>query len=160
MHPRMVDKIIVISPDIGAFKRKLPTPKVARMLINGLKSDIHKILRYAFYSEKMDKEMRRALDCVEKMFRYYPMTKIDYTKQLFAALFFNTWRTIGEIQHHTLIMTGDQDKIVSSENAVRLAKLLDNSTLTIIPKCGHFFFYNDLKPLLPELYEFFEEKSK
>ena len=116
MHPEMVDKLVLISPEIGAFKRKLPSRKIVGMLIRGLKSDAQMILHHAYYVPNMDenkgKEMRRVVDCVERMFRYYPMSRRDYTKQLFAAFFFNTWKKVEEIHNPTLILTGDQDKII------------------------------------------------
>lgn len=164
MHPEMVDKIVLMSPEIGAFKRKLPSRKIVGMLIRGLKSDVQLILNHAFYNPIRDiykgKEMRRVVDCVEKIFRYYPVSNRNYAKQLLAAFFFNTWKKVEEIQNFTLIFTGDHDEIVVPENATRLAKRLPNSTLSTIPKCGHFFFYDDLKPLFPMLYEFLGEKSK
>ena len=164
MHPKMVKKLVLFSPDIGAFKRKLPSRKIVRMLIRGLKSDAQMILHHAFFTSNIDgnknKMMRRAVDCVDRMFRYFPMSKIDYTKQLFAAYFFNTWKKVEEIKNPTLILTGEQDKIILPENAIRLSKRLPNSTLSIIPNCGHFFLYDDLKPLLPELFEFLGAKSK
>ncbi len=164
MYPEMTDKIVLISPEIGAFKRKLPSRKIIGMLIRGLKSDTQLILNHAYYNSVQDedkgKQMRRVVDCVERMFRYYPMSNRDYTKQLFAAFFFNTWKKVEEIQNFTLILIGDHDEIELPENAARLAKQLPNSTLTFIPKCGHFFFYDDLKPLFPVLYEFLGEKSK
>ncbi|MRR30068.1 alpha/beta hydrolase, partial [bacterium] len=36
-----------------------------------------------------------------------------------------------------LVITGDTDKIVPTENSVKLAEALPNATLVIIPQAGH-----------------------
>ncbi len=51
---------------------------------------------------------------------------------------------IGEIQLRTLVITGDNDQIVPTENSVRLAAELPNSELVTIPETGHL--PNEEKP--------------
>ena len=134
------------------------------MLIRGLETDALALLKHGFcIQDKHSSDptyTRRALDCIEKAFRYYPLSKREYRKQLIAGVLFNTMKKVEEIHNKTLILTGEYDKIVLSDNAVRLARRLPNSTLSIIHNCGHLFLYDDLKPLLTELYEFLGEKSK
>lgn len=159
-HPEMADKLVFVSPDIGGFKRKLPSRRIASMFIHGLKTDALGLLKHAFCAQNKNPTnrlyTRRALDCIEKVFRYYPMSKRDYRKQLIAAVLFNTMKKVNEIQNKTLIFTGEYDKIVLPANAVRLARRLPNSTLSVIHNCGHLFLYDDLKPILTELYAFLQ----
>jgi pimeloyl-ACP methyl ester carboxylesterase len=84
------------------------------------------------------------------------MSKKDYRKQLISGVIFNTMKKIESIDHKTLIFTGEYDKIMLPENAMRLARRLPNSTLSVIHNCGHLFLYDDLKPVLTELYTFLE----
>ncbi len=157
-YPSMVDKLVLVSPDIGGFKRKLPSFRVIVMLIRGLKTDALSLLKYAFCLQ--DKHsidvnyIRRALDCIEKVFRYYPISNKDYRKQLIAGIIFNTRKKIEKISHKTLVYSGEFDKVLLPENAIKLNRVLPNSTLSIIHNCGHLFLFDDLNPILTELYEF------
>lgn len=44
---------------------------------------------------------------------------------------------LGEIQAPVLIVTGDDDQIVPTEQSVRLAGELHGAELVVIPNCGH-----------------------
>jgi pimeloyl-ACP methyl ester carboxylesterase len=159
-YPKRIENIVLISPDIGAFKRKLPSRKIIGMLICGLKTDAQLLLKNAFCIHdqplKKGSEIRSALDTIEKVFRYYPISKRDYRKQLYAALFFNTLKKVEDIRNKTLILAGDHDKIVLPGNAIRLASRLPNASVSLIPNCGHLFLFDDLKPILTDLYDFLQ----
>jgi len=154
-YPERVKKMVLIASDIGGFKRKFPTIKTVGMLIRGLKTNVHALLKHAFYLRSNESnngiETRKALDSIDKVIRYYPISKRDHRKQLYAAFFFNTLKKVKEIQKETLLLAGECDKIVLSENSVRLAQKLPNATLSIIPNSGHFI---DLQSILPDLFKF------
>jgi pimeloyl-ACP methyl ester carboxylesterase len=42
-----------------------------------------------------------------------------------------------EIKTPALVITGDDDRIVPTENSIRLARELPNAKLVVIPNCGH-----------------------
>lgn len=44
---------------------------------------------------------------------------------------------LGELAMPVLVITGDQDRIVPTEESVRLAGELPNADLVVIPNCGH-----------------------
>ncbi len=44
---------------------------------------------------------------------------------------------LDEVQMPTLVVTGDEDRIVPTEQSVRLAGELPNAELVVIPHCGH-----------------------
>jgi pimeloyl-ACP methyl ester carboxylesterase len=44
---------------------------------------------------------------------------------------------IGEIGVPTIVITGDDDRIVPTEQSVRLAAELPHAELVVIPECGH-----------------------
>lgn len=46
-------------------------------------------------------------------------------------------KRLGEIRAPTLVITGDDDRIVPTEQSVRLAGELPNASLVVIPNCGH-----------------------
>ena len=135
-HPDMVDKMVLVSPDIGGFKRKLPSLRVIAMLIRGVKIDVHDLLKHAFCMQ--DKHsvdefyFRRAVDCIDRAFRYYPISGRNYRKQLIAGVIFNTQKKMEKIPNKALVFSGEFDKVLLPENAIKLARVLPNSTLSII----------------------------
>ncbi|WP_299028436.1 alpha/beta hydrolase [uncultured Thermanaerothrix sp.] len=44
---------------------------------------------------------------------------------------------LGEVRQPVLVISGDDDRIVPTEESVRLARELPNARLSIIPECGH-----------------------
>ncbi len=46
-------------------------------------------------------------------------------------------RRLAELTMPTLVITGDDDRIVPTEQSVRLARTLPNAQLVVIPRCGH-----------------------
>ncbi len=44
---------------------------------------------------------------------------------------------VGELTVPALVITGDDDRIVPTEESLRLASDLPNATLAVIPQCGH-----------------------
>lgn len=46
-------------------------------------------------------------------------------------------RRLGEIRVPVLVITGDDDRIVPTEQSVRLAGELPNAGLVVVPSCGH-----------------------
>ncbi len=44
---------------------------------------------------------------------------------------------LAEIQMDCLVITGDDDRIVPTEQSIRLAEELPNASLVVIPECGH-----------------------
>lgn len=45
--------------------------------------------------------------------------------------------TVSQIGQQTLILWGDSDKILGTEDAIRFKKAIPHSTLTWIEDCGH-----------------------
>ena len=44
---------------------------------------------------------------------------------------------VGELTLPTLVITGDDDRIVPTEQSLRLADALPNAQLVVVPQCGH-----------------------
>ena len=44
---------------------------------------------------------------------------------------------LSEVSHPVLVITGDDDRIVPTEESIRLAQELPNARLVVIPNCGH-----------------------
>ena len=44
---------------------------------------------------------------------------------------------LAELQLPVLVITGDNDRIVPTQQSVKLAAELPNATLVVVPACGH-----------------------
>jgi pimeloyl-ACP methyl ester carboxylesterase len=49
----------------------------------------------------------------------------------------NLGSRVAQVQQPTLVITGDDDRIVPTAESVRLAGELPNAQLVVIPGCGH-----------------------
>ncbi|MCX8023682.1 MAG: alpha/beta hydrolase [Thermanaerothrix sp.] len=49
----------------------------------------------------------------------------------------NLAKRLNDVGHPVLVITGDDDRIVPTEDSVRLARELPNARLVVIPNCGH-----------------------
>jgi pimeloyl-ACP methyl ester carboxylesterase len=49
----------------------------------------------------------------------------------------NLEKRLDEIQMPTLVITGDDDRIVPTEESIRLARELPRAELIVVPECGH-----------------------
>jgi len=49
----------------------------------------------------------------------------------------NLYQRLGEVMQPVLVISGDDDRIVPTEESIRLARELSNAHLFIIPNCGH-----------------------
>ena len=59
----------------------------------------------------------------------------------------------------TLVVTGDNDRIVPTEQSVRLATELTNAELAIIPSCGHLPQAECPEPTLEVIFKFLDTLS-
>jgi pimeloyl-ACP methyl ester carboxylesterase len=59
-----------------------------------------------------------------------------------------------------LVITGDDDRIVPTEQSVRLAGELPNAELVVIPECGHVPHEECPGPTLEAMEAFLEEEVR
>ncbi len=66
---------------------------------------------------------------------------MDWDKALWnltaASRDLNLDERLAEFQLPILVITGDDDRIVPSEDSIRLESALPNAELALIPNCGH-----------------------
>jgi pimeloyl-ACP methyl ester carboxylesterase len=63
---------------------------------------------------------------------------------------------VGEVRQPTLVITGDDDRIVPTAESIRLAGELPNAELVVIPQCGHTPQEECPAPFLEAVTEFIE----
>lgn len=63
-----------------------------------------------------------------------------YQAQIAAALSHDTFDRLGRIRSPTLVITGDDDRVIPAESSNPLAERIPAARLVVIPGTGHLFF--------------------
>lgn len=77
-----------------------------------------------------------------------------YAAQIQAVLAHDTAERLHEIRAPTLVLTGDEDRIIPGESSRLLAKLIPDAALSVIAGTGHLFFLERPDMTLEILSEF------
>jgi pimeloyl-ACP methyl ester carboxylesterase len=154
-NPNRVNKIALISPEIGGLKRRIPRKAVLKILMRGMSSKgIDAIQNAVYCTENKPPPVRQALNYLERVFRYYPISKNNYWKQLLSVLSFATLNKTREIKNQTIVFSAQYDEIIRPRNSKILVRALGNGECVSI-NCGHMLLREDLISLVPKLHEFF-----
>ena len=77
-----------------------------------------------------------------------------YRGQIAAALAHDTYDRLPGIEAPTLILTGDDDRVIPGESSEVLARRISGARLEVIPGSGHLFFLERPEQTLRLLREF------
>jgi pimeloyl-ACP methyl ester carboxylesterase len=61
---------------------------------------------------------------------------------------------LAEIEHATLVLTGDEDNVIDWRNSELLAERIPNARLQVFPGTGHLFFWERPDEVAAALTEF------
>jgi pimeloyl-ACP methyl ester carboxylesterase len=86
-------------------------------------------------------------------------TKSGLVAQLLAIRAFGTYRRLGNVQHRTLVIHGDEDILVPPVNAQVLHDSIPNAELALLPG-GHVFFHEHPELFLSSLDRFFADSGR
>jgi len=142
-HPEKIDRLILLDP--AGYPQKKPL--VIRMAsIPGSISAMKLIfgrwmvswnLKEVFYHQ--DWITQEGIDAY--YYRLRTEGALDAQASVIEGLDFEAFATyikrIPEIKHRTLIVWGKDDRWIPLENGVKYRRDLSNSTLVVIPQCGH-----------------------
>jgi len=70
----------------------------------------------------------------------HPIDPAGYTRQKQAADFHDTYERLPEIRVPTLVITGQADRLIPSENSRILASRIPGAKLVLLKKAGHGFY--------------------
>jgi pimeloyl-ACP methyl ester carboxylesterase len=83
-----------------------------------------------------------------------PQPREGYRGQIAAALAHDTYDRLPGIEAPTLILTGDDDRVIPGESSEVLARRITGARLEVIPGSGHLFFLERPEHTLRLLREF------
>ncbi len=141
--PERVDKLILACTTSGGTNHVRPSDEISRSFAPNPTLPIGEKIRHFIRPAFTDKFNRKHADEVEKICRLREQNTVAdavYLAQLQAAFTLDTEAKLGAIESETLVITGDQDSVVPSENSINLADKIRGAKLEIIENGSHLFF--------------------
>ena len=144
-HPRRVDHLLLCSTTFGGPQTVLPQPEVLQFMAQpGGRAE-----------ERFQKGFQ--LSCGPGFVEAHPdelaflrqqmsenrQPDYAYRHQIMAPLGFNVEARLTEIRQPTLVLAGEADQVIPSENARRLAQKLPDAQLKVLPGAGHLCFIEE-----------------
>lgn len=158
-YPEMTRSLVLCCTSFGG-PRHVPPPLSTLQAIastKGLNSEerVRENLLLAFSPTYLE-ESREEVEQIIALRASNHVPEYAYTRQLQAAIAFNTEDRVGEIKAPTLIITGDRDIIVPYENSLNLAARIPDSKLVITEGGSHTFFIERAEEFNRAVMEFIE----
>lgn len=163
-HPDRVEALVLLDPAIysgggapGWIKPLLQTPQARRLgpyLVRNFLANNSSLTTIAWHDpNKVTAEIE------EGYARYLRLP--DWDKALWeftlASGELNLAGRLQELQLPVLVITGDDDRVVPTDQSIRLAGELPNATLAVIPQCGHVPQEECPQPTLEAIHKFLAE---
>ena len=141
--PARVDKLILACTTSGGEDHVKPEIEILRSFSPDLNLPIGERIKKFFrpaFTAKFNAENASEVEKVCHLRESNEVAEAVYFAQLQVAFSFDTSAEIGNLEHETLVLTGDTDKIVPMPNSVALAGKMPHATLKIIENGSHMFF--------------------
>lgn len=141
--PQKTKRLVLCCTSFGGQKHIPPSMEVLEAFASTKELNTEERVRENFllaFNQSFIETQKEVIDKVCELREVNFVPEYAYTLQFQAAAMFDTSEYVSHIQTPTLILTGDKDIIVPSENSHNLAKLIPNSELKIIEGGSHLFF--------------------
>lgn len=146
--PERVDRLVLCCTSCGRKPGVRPSPRILSTLLGGIAAagrggpatpeSIADAFGGILFAESAPMERRLAFFS-RRTGRYRP-TKRGVLSQLLAIRTFASFERLHTLQTPTLVIHGDADVLLPTENAMILADAIPNARLDILPG-GHVFFF-------------------
>ena len=137
-YPERVNRLILRCTSCGG-PRSIPIPEFDSSDIDTL---ISKCMTQQFIAENPE--------VVENVKSWFPQgtSTVGMMRQGEAAMSHDTYESLSKITAPTLIITGDSDEVIPSENSKILAAYIPNAELVVLPKTGHIMLEAGNQPFI------------
>ena len=139
-HPELVSRLVLGATHAGWLRSKKPSLSTLRDLFASIaardRAKANVVGRYLVSAAWHAQNPRSALEWIKRAER----TTLRYAlAQMSAIARHAVERRLSQIRVPTLILTGDEDKLVPHQNSQRLAELIPRAQLVILRGAGHAF---------------------
>jgi pimeloyl-ACP methyl ester carboxylesterase len=138
-HPGRINKLILLAtaPYADGYNRAIVRSLMDVRRSNMSREQYARLMGFLIYSpELLDDDERLARAIANTVSNPYPQQDHAFLRQAAAILGFDARGRLGALTHETLILAGKDDILVPPRNSERLAELLPNATLKVLPG-GH-----------------------
>ncbi len=135
-YPERVLALLLGCTSGGALGSKLPNFRRFPMALGSAKTEEEREWLFSpmIYSDSTPKE--RIAEDIRVRLRY-PQPAGGFLSQFAAILAWSSYRRLSEIQAPTLVMHGDEDRLVPMENGLRVARRIRHAQFVKVPGAGH-----------------------
>lgn len=155
--PERVSKLVLACTSAGGKNHVRPDIEILRSFTRNPQMSAGEQIRHFFrpaFTEKFHAEHPRIVEKVCRLREENEVSEKTYAAQLEVAFSFDFEENLGKIFHQTLVITGDQDKIVPMQNSLNLAEKIPNATLKIIENGSHIIFIENASEFNQAVREF------
>lgn len=156
-HPERVEKLVLLCTHLGGPEYLAATQNLWREILNvsGLSlADIYRRgIRYSVTPEFFEKHK----DVVEELVRMRleePQPPHAFQRQFTAAAQFEARERASSIRAPTLVLAGEEDKVVPLEFAKKLAATIPNARLVVVSGAAHLLFIEKAEEVNKTILEF------
>ena len=142
-NPRRLNRLVLACTSFGGAGHVLPAPEslAAFASTRGLntRERIRQYLTLAFLPEFLESnsaDVERFCDLREQN----AVPQSVYEAQLYSATVFDTSDRVASVAAETLVISGDRDTVVPTQNSVNLAGKIPHAQLEIVENAGHMLF--------------------
>jgi len=140
-HPEMVEKLGLTATSAGGTNHVAPAPEVTMRLVQrDYQTEVGEAARQSYalimapgYCESHPQEW----DMIGEIARYRPINPAAYFRQLQACTGHDVWERLSQLHIPTLVVHGETDPLVPTENGRNLAKNIQGAKLILYPNTGH-----------------------
>ncbi|MFT3746512.1 MAG: alpha/beta hydrolase [Pyrinomonadaceae bacterium] len=141
--PERVKKLVLACTTAGGPDHVSPDIEILRSFTRNPEFTVGEQIRRFFRPAFTEKFNQEHPDIVEKVCRLREENVVNeetYVAQLRTAFSFDVSQRLREIEHKTLVITGDRDNLVPMQNSENIAAKLPNAKLEIIREGSHMIF--------------------
>jgi 3-oxoadipate enol-lactonase len=143
-HPERVDRLVLGCTAAGGENAVRPSSDVTALLMPQAGVPVEEQLRKTWPTLMTTRTIEERREFLEEMLRIdmeTPTPIETMVKQIAAIGEFDTYGRLPSIEATTLVLHGDADVLVPTDNARILHERIPGSTLEIVPEAGHMFFW-------------------
>ena len=143
-HPDRVERLILGCTTAGGPLTVYPDESAIAALVqpqlSGDRRDDFYSSLWMSVSDRSMQEKPHLIKALEEISMANPQSPEGYAGQIQALLSHDVAGRLGEIQTPTLIMHGEDDRMIPPENGRLLAEHIQGAKLIVYPAAGHLFF--------------------
>lgn len=144
-HPQRVDRLVLGCTFCGGERGVRAEAEVLALLTPTPDITAEEMIRRARPTLITERTMREKEAFLEKMLRLdieTPTPAETVVNQMAAVGEFDTYERLASIEAPTMVLHGDSDVLIPTENARILHERIPGSMLEIMPEAGHMFFWD------------------